>query len=36
MPVTLTWTGHATWLIDTGAGTLLIDPFFDECARPLR
>ncbi len=31
MPVTLTWTGHATWLIDTGAGMLLVDPFFDEC-----
>jgi len=31
VPVTLTWTGHATWLIDTGAGTLLVDPFFDEC-----
>ncbi|MFM7207427.1 MAG: metal-dependent hydrolase [Planctomycetaceae bacterium] len=31
MPVTLTWTGHATWLVDTGAGVLLIDPFFDEC-----
>lgn len=31
MPVTLTWTGHATWLIDTGAGRLLVDPFFDEC-----
>jgi L-ascorbate metabolism protein UlaG (beta-lactamase superfamily) len=31
MPVTLTWTGHATWLIDTGSGTLLVDPFFDEC-----
>lgn len=31
MPVVLTWTGHATWLIDTGAGTLLVDPFFDEC-----
>ncbi len=31
MPVTLTWTGHATWLIDTGAGALLVDPFFDEC-----
>lgn len=31
MPVTLTWTGHATWLIDTGDGTLLVDPFFDEC-----
>ncbi|NDC62798.1 MAG: metal-dependent hydrolase [Planctomycetia bacterium] len=31
MPITLTWTGHATWLIDTGAGTILVDPFFDEC-----
>mgnify|MGYP006274559935 FL=1 len=31
MPVTITWTGHATWLVDTGAGTLLVDPFFDEC-----
>jgi len=31
VPVTLTWTGHATWLIDTGAGTLLVDPFLDEC-----
>ena len=31
MPVTLTWTGHATWLVDTGAGLLLIDPFFTEC-----
>ena len=31
MPVTLTWIGHATWLIDTGHGILLVDPFFDEC-----
>ena len=31
MPLTLTWTGHATWLIDTGSGILLVDPFFDEC-----
>ena len=31
MPVSLTWTGHATFLIDTGAGTLLVDPFLDEC-----
>jgi L-ascorbate metabolism protein UlaG (beta-lactamase superfamily) len=31
MPVTLTWTGHATWLVDTGAGVLLVDPFFTEC-----
>ena len=31
MPVTLTWTGHATFLIDTGAGTILVDPFLDEC-----
>lgn len=31
MPVTLTWTGHATWLVNTGHGVLLVDPFFDEC-----
>jgi L-ascorbate metabolism protein UlaG (beta-lactamase superfamily) len=31
MAITLTWTGHATWLIDTGSGVLLVDPFFDEC-----
>jgi len=31
MSVTITWTGHATWLIDNGAGILLVDPFFDEC-----
>jgi L-ascorbate metabolism protein UlaG (beta-lactamase superfamily) len=31
MPINLTWTGHATWLVDTGQGTLLVDPFFDEC-----
>lgn len=31
MSVTITWTGHATWLIDTGDGILLVDPFFDEC-----
>ena len=31
MAVTLTWTGHATWLVESAAGTLLIDPFFTEC-----
>ena len=31
MPVTLTWIGHSTFLIDTGAGTILVDPFLDEC-----
>jgi L-ascorbate metabolism protein UlaG (beta-lactamase superfamily) len=31
MPVTLTWIGHSTFLLDTGAGTILVDPFFDEC-----
>lgn len=31
MAVTITWSGHATFLIDTGEGVLLIDPFFDEC-----
>jgi L-ascorbate metabolism protein UlaG (beta-lactamase superfamily) len=30
MAITLTWIGHATWLVDTGHGVLLIDPFFDE------
>jgi hypothetical protein len=30
MAITLTWIGHATWLVDTGQGILLIDPFFDE------
>ena len=31
MPVTFTWTGHATFLIDSGSGTILVDPFLDEC-----
>ncbi|MFM7520158.1 MAG: metal-dependent hydrolase [Planctomycetota bacterium] len=31
MSITLTWTGHATWLIDAGAGVILVDPFLDEC-----
>lgn len=31
MPITLTWTGHATWLVTSPAGTLLIDPFLDAC-----
>lgn len=31
MSITLTWIGHATWLVDTGHGVLLVDPFFDEC-----
>jgi L-ascorbate metabolism protein UlaG (beta-lactamase superfamily) len=31
MSVSLTWTGHATWLVDTGSGRLLVDPFFDDC-----
>lgn len=31
MPVTVTWTGHSTFVIATSAGTILIDPFFDEC-----
>jgi len=31
MPITLTWTGHATWLIDTSAGRIVVDPFFDDC-----
>ena len=31
MAVTITWTGHSTFLVDTGDGVLLIDPFLDEC-----
>jgi L-ascorbate metabolism protein UlaG (beta-lactamase superfamily) len=31
MPVSLTWIGHATFLIDTGTGTILVDPFLDDC-----
>ena len=31
MAVTITWTGHATFLVDTNAGVLLVDPFLDEC-----
>ena len=30
MAVTVTWSGHSTFLIDTGSGVLLIDPFFDD------
>ena len=30
MAITLTWIGHATWLVDTGHGVLLVDPFFDD------
>ena len=31
MAVTITWTGHSTFLVDTGEGVLLIDPFLDDC-----
>jgi L-ascorbate metabolism protein UlaG (beta-lactamase superfamily) len=31
MPVNVTWTGHSTFLITSDAGTILLDPFFDEC-----
>jgi L-ascorbate metabolism protein UlaG (beta-lactamase superfamily) len=30
MPVTLTWLGHATWIVSSPGGRLLIDPFLDE------
>ena len=30
MPTELTWLGHATWLVTTAAGRLLVDPFLDE------
>ena len=31
MAVTITWTGHSTFLVDTGEGVLLVDPFLDDC-----
>lgn len=31
MAVTLTWIGHATWLVETPAGRILVDPFLDDC-----
>lgn len=31
MPVTVTWIGHSTFLIATAGGTILVDPFLDEC-----
>lgn len=30
MPTELTWLGHATWLVATPAGRLIVDPFLDE------
>ena len=30
MGITVTWYGHATWLVDTGSHKILIDPFLDE------
>jgi L-ascorbate metabolism protein UlaG (beta-lactamase superfamily) len=27
---TITWYGHATWLLDTGKHKVLIDPYFDD------
>ncbi len=30
MAITVTWLGHACWLIDTGRNTLLVDPFLDD------
>lgn len=30
MSLKLTWCGHATWLVDTPQGRILLDPFFDE------
>ena len=27
---TLTWYGHATWLLDTGKHKVLVDPYFDD------
>jgi L-ascorbate metabolism protein UlaG (beta-lactamase superfamily) len=30
MAIEVTWLGHATWSVSTGAHTLLIDPFLDD------
>lgn len=30
MPTELTWLGHATWLVTTAAGRIIVDPFLDE------
>lgn len=30
MAIKLTWLGHATWSIETSAGTILLDPFLDD------
>lgn len=30
MPVSLTWLGHATWIVSSPGGRLLIDPFLDD------
>lgn len=30
MSPTLTWLGHATWQLDTGQHTILVDPFLDD------
>ncbi len=27
---TITWYGHATWLLDTGKHKVLVDPYFDD------
>lgn len=29
-PTQFTWLGHATWKIDTPAGVIILDPFFDD------
>jgi L-ascorbate metabolism protein UlaG (beta-lactamase superfamily) len=30
MAIELTWLGHATWSLNTGSATILIDPFLDD------
>lgn len=35
MVLTLHYLGHATWVLETGQGTLIIDPFFNGDAKPL-
>jgi L-ascorbate metabolism protein UlaG (beta-lactamase superfamily) len=37
MSITLTWLGHATWLVETRTHSILLDPFLDDSpTAPLR
>ena len=37
MPTKVTWLGHATWLVNTGQHSIVVDPFLDDSpAAPLK